>query len=97
MTTRRRWENWEDRLVVDMDELGGAKAVADRIGRTVAAVCARLGKLHKLPCPFWVLDAGGRRIFCEQGDGGHWGTCCGGRSESEYIALGGASGWERSS
>lgn len=96
---KKRWKNWEDRMVIDACNEGmpGIAGVANILGRTYGAVAARRTKLKTLPCPFWVIDPkSGDKWFCEQGDGGHWGTCCGGRTEDEYVALGGADGWERS-
>lgn len=69
--------------------------VAERIGRTMNAVLSRRSLLLRngRPCPFWVTAGkGGDRDglwFCDQGDFGHDGTCCGGKSLSTYIAQGG--------
>lgn len=38
------------------------------------------------PCPCYVVVKG-ERIYCEQGEKGHPGTCYGSRTEAEYKRL----------
>lgn len=91
----RAWTNKDDRMLIHltMDERPALTIdeAAERLGRTPSSIIARKHKVRRMPCPFFVTpdEATGDKWYCDQGNGGHDGTCCGDRREDEFIRLGG--------